>query len=140
MRLDSTILLYILCTEAVHCKILTVYSAQCRHSKMMLLNIQCACCPKCDFNFRDLTRITSIDIMLVMYTMVNYFHRGKVYFHPSCFYPLLILHKSLWKFWNYSFKIIKWRYQLTKEYLEKINFIFFRALKLALQSRKIRNC
>lgn len=33
-----------------------MYSAVCKQSKMLLLQIQCACCPKCDFNFREFYR------------------------------------------------------------------------------------
>ena len=75
----------------------------CTHSMNLLSNIQRACCPKCNFNFRYLKGITSFDILLLMCIITNYLHQG--YLQPLCFYPFLILYESLWKVWYYHFKI-----------------------------------
>lgn len=87
----------------------------------------------------NFTGITSIGIILFTSIIKNYLHRGQVHFQSSCFCLLLILHKSFWRLWKYHLKIITdWRYQLTKEYLTKLNF-FLEPHKLALQCRNIRN-
>ena len=50
--------------------------AWCTHSINLLLHIQCACCPKYNFNFRYLKGITSCDILLLMCIITNYLHQG----------------------------------------------------------------
>ena len=67
-------------------------TAWCTYSINLLLHIQRACCPKCNFNFRYLKGIASFDILLLMCIITNCLHQ------PLCFYPFLILMKAYEKF------------------------------------------
>ena len=67
-------------------------TAWCTYSINLLLHIQRACCPKCNFNFRYLKGIASFDILLLMCITTNCLHQ------PLCFYPFLILMKAYEKF------------------------------------------